>query len=80
MIRAKMKCVRATDVFHTARGPGYRTLRFETQYDPSIPEDQRFQVATPTGYCEMQIDNPTALAFFEIGASYYIDFSTIEKP
>lgn len=73
-IRAKMKLVRATDIFHTQSGPGYRTLRFETQYDPAIPEDMRFQKATPTGYCEMQVDNPAALAQFEIGRTYYVDF------
>ena len=29
---------------------GGKTLKFETRYDSSIPEDQRFQKATPWGY------------------------------
>lgn len=52
---------------------GGKTLRFETRYDDTIPEDQRFQKATPVGHAELMIDNPAALAQFEIGKDYYVD-------
>jgi len=59
---------------------GGKKLRFDTRYDSSIPEDQRFQKATPTGSIEMQIDNPIALDQFEMGKDYYVDFSPVPVP
>lgn len=56
---------------------GGKKLAFETRYDPSIPEDIRFQKATPTGEIFMHIDNPAALAQFEMGKDYYVDFSPV---
>lgn len=55
-----------------------KTLKFTTQYDQSIPEDQRFQKATPSGFIEMQVDNPAALEQFELGKGYYVDFTPSE--
>lgn len=50
----------------------YRSHRvvLQPQYDTTIPEDQRFQQATPSGFMEMQIDNPAALAQFKIGQQF----------
>lgn len=56
---------------------GGKKLAFETRYDPSIPEDVRFQKATPTGEIHMHIDNPLALSQFELGKDYYVDFSPV---
>ena len=50
-----------------------KTLKFFASYDPSIPEDLRFQKATPSGSFEMTVDNPAALAQFELGNQYYFD-------
>lgn len=69
-VRAKLSLTSVTE--HTWGG---KTLKFTTQYDASIPEDQRFQKATPSGTIEMQVDNPAALAQFQLGKSYYIDFT-----
>lgn len=52
-------------------------LCFQTCYDDSIPEDERFQKATPSGSIEMQVDNPEALKQLEIGKSYYVDFTQV---
>lgn len=73
-VRAKLRVERITSVQWGATEPQV-TLRLVTQYDSSIPEDQRFQKATPTGYCELQIDNPAALAQFTVGKAYYLDFT-----
>ena len=54
------------------------TIKFNTQYDDTIPEDQRFQKATPWGSIEMQIDNPRALELFEVGKNYYATFTKAE--
>lgn len=56
---------------------GGKTLRFDTRYDDTIPEDQRFQKATPSGHVELMIDNPAALSQFELGKDYYVDFSAV---
>ena len=76
--RAKMKCsfVRTSD--YGAGLTQYKIVRFDAQYDQSIPEDQRFQKATPTGHIEMQIDNPAALEQLIPGKYYYVDFSPVE--
>jgi hypothetical protein len=73
--RAKLKLVQVIDSAWAKGGPVQKTLKFSAVYDTSIPEDQRFQKATPSGSCELQIDNPEALKQFEIGADYYVDFT-----
>jgi len=72
MVRAKLIL---TSIVSHSWSKESKTLKFSAQYDPSIPEDQRFQKATPNASAEFQIDNPTALEQFELGKSYYVDFS-----
>jgi hypothetical protein len=71
---AKMKLSSVTDTHY---GPAYKStkLRFECQYDQKLAEDVSFSKATPSGHCEMQIDNPTALEQFEVGKAYYVTFT-----
>ncbi len=78
-IRAKMQfTARTTKTYGSAGGYVENKLVFETRYDDDIPEDQRFQTATPTGSCEMVIDNPAALEFFKPGEEYYMDFISVK--
>lgn len=58
---------------------GGKTLKFSAQYDQTIPEDQRFQKATPSAHAEFQIDNPAALEQFNLGDAYYVDFTPAPK-
>jgi hypothetical protein len=74
-VRAKLHLTAITDSVWNRR-----TLRFDTHYDDMIPEDMRFQMATPTGHAELQIDNPAALEQFKLGESYYVDFVPVPKP
>jgi len=53
----------------------YKELKFGAVYDTSTPENERFTKATPSGQITMSIDNPAALEQFEIGKSYYLDFT-----
>jgi hypothetical protein len=69
-VRAKLQLTKVA----TAIG-GNKELTFEARYDDQIPEDQRFQKATPWGQFTMVVDNPTALAQFSLGAQYYLDFT-----
>lgn len=69
-VRAKVQLVEIT---RNAHGP--TKLKFEPRYDDKIPEDQRFQQATPWGSFEMQVDNPAALGQFNLAGFYYADFT-----
>ena len=71
-VRAKFTVVAITD-----RGWS-KEVELACQYDQSVPEDQRFQKATPSGSIRMQIDNPAALEQFKLGKSFYADFTQVE--
>ncbi len=74
-VRAKLKLQEIRESSWRKGGETTKYLKFCTMYDTTIPEDQRFQKATPSGWCELQVDNPAALAQFELGADYYVDFT-----
>lgn len=46
--------------------------------DDGIEENRRFHRYTPSGALSMTIDNPPALAVFELGKEFYVDFSPAE--
>lgn len=69
-VRAKL---RLTSITHDCWGQ--TKLKFDAEYDAAIEEDRRFQSATPTATAEFMIDNPKAVAQFEIGKKYYVDFT-----
>jgi hypothetical protein len=66
MVRAK---------FTVQSGNEGNTVVLIPQYDPNLPEDQKYSVATPSGRIEMLVDNPPARAFFKPGKAYYVDFT-----
>ena len=47
--------------------------------DKDNEENNQFSEATPSGEHEMYISNPNAKGFFEVGESYYLDFTKAEK-
>ena len=69
-VRAKLHLIAITHTTYNAK-----ILKFATLYDQAIPEDLRFQKATPSGSAEFHIDNPAAAEQFELGKAYYVDFS-----
>lgn len=52
-----------------------QNIRLAAQYDPSIPEDQRFMEATPTGELKFYVSNPAVINGFQIGKNYYVDLT-----
>ncbi len=67
-VRAKVNCIEN----------GNGQVRFTTVYEPDAAKDTenaRFTTATPWGEIKLGIDNPPALAAFEVGKSYYVDFT-----
>jgi hypothetical protein len=55
-------------------------IKLTPQYDQTIPEDQRFAQATPSGEFWMQVDNPAAAEALELGKTYYIDLTPADAP
>lgn len=78
-VRARLRLTSVTDT-NWGGSLTQKKLRFDAIYDTATPEGQRFQKATPSGHCELQIDNPQAIAQFEIGKDYYVDFNPVPVP
>lgn len=47
------------------------------QYDESIPEDRRFNAATPSGEFRMTVNNPVAIEQLQLGKTFYIDLTEV---
>ena len=75
MVRAKF---RLDEITNYSWGPGSKRFKFTAVYDDGIEENKRYSKATPSGTLEIQIDNPPAAEFFELGKSYYLDFTEAE--
>lgn len=73
-VRAKF---RVDKVAKTAWGGTEITV--SPQYDMSIPEDRRFQKATPSGSITLYIDNPPAADFLKLGEYFYVDMTAVPK-
>ncbi len=67
-IRAKFRVDEVTDY-----GGNTKRVKLSAKYDDSIPEDQRFHEATPTGSFEMTVTNPAALAELVPGRAFYLE-------
>ena len=55
-----------------------QTFMFEAIHDNSTEESRRFAKYTPSARLTMTVDNPSAQEFFELGKTYYLDFSRAE--
>lgn len=71
-VRAKFKLIEIRSHYWNSNS---RTFVFQPQYDDSIEEDRRFCDATPSGSCEMLVNNPAVIEAFKLGQDYYLDFS-----
>lgn len=77
MVRGKFMVTEITEMSWSKTA---RKVVLTPQYDTSIPEDQRYATATPSGRIEMQIDNPSALAALPMGKQFYVDFTAVPEP
>lgn len=62
-----------TQVTHYEGTGAHITL--EPRYDKTIPEDQRFHDATPTGKFEMYVSNRAVIDEMRPGKVYYVEFT-----
>jgi hypothetical protein len=77
-VRAKMKCY---SVEHLKDGKPDTTLadiRMMPVYDDGCPENRAWSKATPSGEVRLFVTNPDAIANFEPGKSYYVDFTPVD--
>lgn len=56
----------------------HKEITLAPQYDISIPEDQRYARATPSGSITMMVDNPAASDQLALGKFFYVDFTEVE--
>jgi len=62
-------------------GHQYLTFVFRPQYDPNIPEDQRFAKATPNGELKISVDNPAVAEEWKkmLGKQFHLTFSPLPE-
>lgn len=77
-VRAKLKVTSITEHAGWAGSKGPKEIKLTAQYDQSIPEDQRFQDATPSGELRMVVNNPAALEQLQLGRDFYLDLVPVE--
>ena len=76
--------IRGKFMLQSSKANGYsgkhhsRELQFAAQYDPTIPEDQKYSEATPSGSIKMTVMPSVALQF-NLGHQYYVDFTPAEE-
>lgn len=74
MIRAKAKVSSVTSHENMIG----KTIQLVAEYDPEIPEDQRFSEATPSFNLTMYVTNPVVIERMVEGTYFYIDFVEVE--
>jgi hypothetical protein len=63
----------------TAFEHGRSEVKLQTQYDPNLPKDLKFFLATPNGQLSATIDNPAVLPMFKPGAAFYVDIIPVTE-
>ncbi|PHS05878.1 MAG: hypothetical protein COA78_14920 [Blastopirellula sp.] len=78
-VRAKF---RVTDVHNQYLGMHYDgvcvNVKMSPVFDDGTEENKSFSDATPQGSIELTITNPDAVAKFELGKPYYVDFTSAD--
>jgi hypothetical protein len=72
-VRAKFRCTKQELNYGTSM-----KYTFVPQYQPDVPEDQKYEKATPQGELWMVVDNPAVS--FTIGQDYYLDLVAVPAP
>lgn len=89
-VRAKFRCL-SMKVTQEKPGPVQRSqngetqtvlqwpreFEFSAQYDMSVPEDQRYSLATPYAVLKMQVDNPAVE--FHPGRTYRMEITEVPE-
>jgi hypothetical protein len=79
-VRAKMKCFAVDHLKGGNPEDVAADIRMIPVYDDGDPENKTWSKYTPSGEVRLFVTNPDAIAQFEIGKSYYLDFTLADKP
>jgi hypothetical protein len=71
-VRAKFNCVSIIHLATNSPGEIAANLLFHPAYGEA---NKNWSKYTPNGKLEITITNPDAIAAFELGKSYYLDFT-----
>lgn len=74
-VRAKFRCQEIRHVLTATPKDMMAILTFAPVYDNGDGSNKDWSKWTPQGKLEMTVTNPDAVAAFELGKSYYLDFS-----
>jgi hypothetical protein len=74
-VRAKFTVCTVTRVNWS---PTARKIQLQPICDTTTPENERFTKFTPAGDIWLQVDNPPAADFLELGKTFYVDFTPAE--
>lgn len=75
-VRAMFQLV---SIKHHMWGSG-REFTFSANYDTTIPEENRFFKASPSGQLVISVDNEAVFPQFTLGKKYYLDFNQVPEP
>ena len=80
VIRGKFKVIRVAECESWANGERVQEVRFRPEYDPSIPEDEYFEKATPAAGTQLDIrlTNQGLIDVLKLGDFYYLDLTKVE--
>jgi hypothetical protein len=78
MTRAKFTVQRIERSLHWQREKGEVQTVVMTPVSDNSPENKKFFEATPSGELKIGLLNAEAAKLFELGKSYYVDFSPAE--
>ncbi len=73
-VRAKFQCQSINHIMTHSPGEQTAILTFAPVYGNG-KENESWSKYTPQGKLEMTVTNPAAVAAFEVGKSYYLDFT-----
>lgn len=75
MVRAKFRCQSVQHILTNSPGEAAAVLVFAPVFDNGDGTNKQWSKYTPNGKLEMTVTNPDAIAKFELGKSYFLDFS-----
>lgn len=74
-VRAKMKAYAVTPMHDGKPNEASAEIRLMPVYDDGNPENASWSKYTPSGEVRLFITNPAAIAAFEPGKCYFVDFT-----
>lgn len=77
-VRAKFRCQSVTHLTTASPGDVAAHITFFPVYEDGSGKNASWSKYTPNGKLEMTVTNPDAIAAFELGKSYYLDFTPAE--